>query len=242
MQTIGSSVFNGKNALVIGASGGIGRAVAIELASRGAHVVGVGRSEEKLASLAAVSGATVKRIDLREAGAAARCFAGDGHFDALMVCYGPFLQKPLHETTEGDWYGLAAANLALAGSLVSLALPGMVERGWGRILLFGGTRTDSIRGFKTNAAYAACKTGLASIARSVALEYSRRGVACVVACPGFVRTEYVDDGFAARMLRLDPPGGLQAPDEIARAALDPLDSERPLANGIALGLDAGLGP
>ena len=74
-----------------------------------------------------------------------------------------------------EWLTQSYANFAFPGMLVSAVLPHMCASGWGRILLFGGTRTDSVRGFRTNAAYAAAKTGLSSLVKSVALDYALQG-------------------------------------------------------------------
>lgn len=160
--------------------------------------------------------------------------------DILVAAHGPFLQAPLHETSAEDWERLAAMNLALPGALVSAALPGMRTRGWGRILLFGGTRTELPRAFRTNAAYAACKTGLSSLARSVAAEYARDGIACLLACPGYVDTEYLSPAIRAAYAEKAPRGRLTPASELGGWLAGLLADEPPLWNGAVLTLDEGL--
>lgn len=143
--------------------------------------------------------------------------------DILAVCYGPFVQKPLHQTTQKDWLYMAQCNYALPGILVSKALPFMQERKFGSIVLFGGTRTDSIRPYKTNAAYAGAKTGLAVLVKSVATEYSMQSITCNAVLPGFTRNA--------------PDGYLIEESLVAQKALYLL-SQREL-NGVLLNVDKG---
>lgn len=131
-------------------------------------------------------------------------------------------------------------NLAFPGMLVSSALPHMRVEGWGRILLVGGTRTDSIRGFTSNAAYAAAKTGLASLVKSVALGYANQGISCNAICPGFVDTEYLESGVKEVLAAKNPDGKLISAGEIAELALFLLKNS--LFNGAIIPADKGWSP
>jgi len=231
---------------VVGGSGGIGAETAVALAALGADlVVHGGSSEERLEATldriresGAVASGFLARLDtFADAGPVFERIAGA---DILVVAHGPFLQAPLHETTAADWERLAAMDLALPGALVSAALPGMRARGWGRVLLFGGTRTELPRAFKTNAAYAACKTGLSSLARSVAAEYAGDGVACLLACPGFVDTEYLSPAFRSAYTAKAPRGRLTPAPALGAWLARLLADEPPLWNGAVLTLDEGL--
>jgi 3-oxoacyl-[acyl-carrier protein] reductase len=102
----------------------------------------------------------------------------------------------------------------------------MIENGWGRILLFGGTGTAAIKGYRTTAAYSAAKTALGSLAKSVALEAGSRGVSCNVVCPGFVDTEYCGPADRAYNAAHSPGGKALAPGEVARFALGILEDGR----------------
>lgn len=160
--------------------------------------------------------------------------------DIMVVAYGPFLYKSLEHTGMEDWRTLALANLALPGSLVSIAAPGMAARGFGRILLFGGTKTELPRGFRRNPAYASAKTGLGVLARSVALEYGSRGVACAVVCPGMVDTEYLEETQREQFTRLTPGDRLIEPSRLADYVAGLLLGDMALINGSVLNADEGL--
>ena len=149
------------------------------------------------------------------------------------------LEPSAHPVPE-EWEAAVAFNLALPGALVSAALPGMRSRRWGRILLLGGTRTDGIRGFRTNAAYAAAKTGLGVLAKSIALEYARDGIAALVLCPGFVRTEYLTPEALEGLAAKTPGGRLTDPGDFGDLAADLLCRDPPLWNGGILTADEGL--
>lgn len=160
--------------------------------------------------------------------------------DILVCAFGPFLYKPLTETTDSDWQKTVLLDLALPGALISKVLPGMISRGFGRILLFGGTRTDTIHAFRMNAAYAAAKTGLNVLAKSVAETYSPYNIACTVLCPGFVDTEYVEPAEKARLASMTPCGRLTDPAEIAEIAVRIIMENPSLHNGAVIPLDGGI--
>jgi short-subunit dehydrogenase len=231
------------SALVVGGSGGIGRRVCQALTASGIRLIIHGRSKEKLAALAAeLAPATPELIAADLSGGtipaqledAARCS------DILVLAYGPFAYKSLARTSAEDWRNLALANLALPGALVSTAVSGMAARGFGRIVLFGGTKTELPRGFRMNAAYAAAKTGLGVIARSVAAEYAGSNVACIVICPGMVDTEYLDTAQRQRFAQLAPGGRLTVPERVAEFVVNLLLGDMALVNGSVMNTDDGL--
>lgn len=160
--------------------------------------------------------------------------------EILCICYGPFLQKKIAQTSAQEWLWTAKLNLALPGILVSYAARFMKRRGFGRILFFGGTRTNQINGFKTNAAYAAAKTGIASLAKSFALEFAESGISTAAIFPGFVQTEYVSAKKRAEYEKLLGGKKMIRADEIARAALFLLSDSN--LNGTLLEMDGGWRP
>ncbi|MDE6068435.1 MAG: SDR family oxidoreductase [Treponemataceae bacterium] len=160
--------------------------------------------------------------------------------EILCICYGPFLQKKIAQTSAQEWLWTAKLNLALPGILAGYAARFMKRRGFGRILFFGGTRTNQINGFKTNAAYAAAKTGIASLAKSFALEFGESGISTAAIFPGFVQTEYVSEKKRAEYEKLLGGKKMIRADEIARAALFLLSDSN--LNGTLLEMDGGWRP
>lgn len=173
-----------KNAVVIGGTSGIGFELAKILCKNECSVCVSGRHDPCEQGLEFIpADFTGGHLDLDEFPPLREklCKA-----DILCVSYGPFVQKPLHLTTAQDWQTLALYDYALAGIAVSSVLPGMMERKFGRIVLFGGTRTESVRSYKTNAAYAGAKTAISVLVKSVSAEYRKYGVTCNAVLPGFV--------------------------------------------------------
>ncbi len=179
--------FVDKKALIIGGTGSIGLSLAVQLNELGSSVTVTGRNPPRKMT----DELNFIQLDFEKDGI--ECLEKEPLLSALSECdilsvtYGPFVQKALHQTSSADWKKLALHDLALPGLALSLALPGMMERNFGRILFFGGTRTDQIRSYKTNAAYAAAKTALDVIVKSTAANYAEYGITCNAICPGFTR-------------------------------------------------------
>jgi NAD(P)-dependent dehydrogenase (short-subunit alcohol dehydrogenase family) len=236
---------SGKRAVVIGGTGGIGRAVSLALAEAGAGLsITGGRSAERLDAMVrtlkgkgVASEGVLRRIDgPNDLGAAADVCVGA---DILVVAYGPFARKPVAESGAKDWIDAAVLNLALPGSCVSAALPGMADRRFGRIILFGGTGTDLPRPVLTNCAYAAAKTGLGVVVKTVAAEFADRNVAALLICPGFTETEYLSEADKTALRAKSPTETLVKPEEIARIVVDFAVQNPAVLNGIVLPADFG---
>lgn len=241
------SILKGKRALVVGGSGGIGRWLSRILAQRGASVFIQGAHENKVASLVEEikkNGGTaegcVHAID--SVPEFCRFLKGFGDFDIVISAYGPFLQKPLALYTPQDWEHLVGHNLTLPGALVSLYLSGMLQRHFGRFLFFGGTRTDALLTYKTNAAYASAKAGLNVLVKSLAAEGRDLNVASLLVCPGLVDTEYLDDAAREALLAKAPGGKLIPARTVAETALNLLDADPCTASGAIVSLDSGFSP
>jgi len=239
------ATLDGMQALIVGSTGGIGFSIARALAEAGATIVAHGRDPARTEARAA----ELRSLGARTSTICADLSGGDvpetllhaaRASDLVVVAYGPFVYKPLAETSQDDWRLTALACLAVPGIMATEAAMAMADRGFGRILLFGGTRTDAIRGFKANAAYAAAKTGIGTLAKSIAVEFGGRGVSCAVICPGFVDTEYLDDAMRARLVAASPRGGLIPPAELAGFAVHLLSGGMDLANGSIIVADRGL--
>ncbi len=183
--------FKGKKALVIGGTSSVGLKVAQMLLSKNAELTVTGRKFNQ--SLYNAIYSPVKFIECDFEKDFDSCFLNESlneslkETDILCVCYGPFVQKSLALTSSADWKKMALNNYALPGILLSQVLPGMEKRNFGRIIFFGGTKTESVKAFKTNAAYAGAKTGLSVIVKSTSLEYQSSNITCNAVCPGFTR-------------------------------------------------------
>ncbi len=158
--------------------------------------------------------------------------------DILVCAFGPFLRSPLDRMSRDQWRRMCELNLALPGYLVTAVLPGMVRRGYGRIVLFGGTGTDLPRGYRTVAAYSAAKLGLTVIARSVAESYAGANVTCNVVVPGFVDTEYLTEAERRTYAGLSRGEKLVDPGAVARWVAEIVVSDDGVPNGAILELSS----
>ena len=233
-----------RKALVVGGSGGIGKAVALGLAAKGAELtVHGGSSGERLeGTLRAIRESGGKAdgflLHVDSPLAAEKILALSPPADILVCAWGPFKQGSIETLDRDFWQSMGDNNLVFPGILVSSCLKSMMERNWGRILLFGGTNTDTIRGFATTVAYSAAKTALGVIAKSVAKTAGTHGVTCNVLCPGLTDTEYTAEGLGRYNREKSPGGKPMNPEQIALAALVIL--ENPCINGAVIPSDQGL--
>jgi len=248
------SCFSGKKAVVIGGSGGIGKALSYQLVCSGASLCIQGGHDspeftgyiEKLKNCSVSADTKISReilhFDAENFTDLCRTKLAeilDGT-DILCVCFGPFLQKSLDKTTLEEWQRIALLDYALPGYCTSTVLPYMIRKRWGRILLFGGTRTYSLQAFRTNAAYAGAKTAVCSLVRSIACEYGDKGITCNALLPGFTNTEYLDNSEKAVLAEKMPGGTLITPESVAVSGMMLLENEN--LNGVLLNIDRGWNP
>lgn len=243
-------VFSGKNALVIGGSGGIGAGLSEFLASSGASLTVTGGHDSKklddlLVRLSESASQPAKKIlydftahSFSEIEKSPVALAAKST-DILCVCWGPFLQKRLEQMTAADWENVSLYDYALPGFFLSIALSGMIERKFGRILLFGGTGLCKRQEFLTNAAYAGAKSGISLLVKSTAAAYAKFGITCNGILPGFTKTEYnsdVDSILAKKM----PLGKTLSVKSVAESGFFLLSHEE--INGSLLEIDGGWSP
>lgn len=235
-------IFSGKRILIVGGTGGIGAALTRRLIPEKGKITVIGRHDPFATAPDAPDTPAPRfiRMDLDKPDCLPRLCAEAEKADALCVARGAFLQKPLHETSMEEWGATVFSNLVMPGAAVSSALPRMMKNRWGRILLFGGTRTERVRGFKTNAAYAAAKTGVSSLIRSVAEHYGGEGICCCGICPGFTETEYISETQKSDWSSKLPGKTLLSPERIADYAM--LLLTQPELNGCIITPDFGWTP
>ncbi|MEK8024954.1 MAG: hypothetical protein RLY78_1207 [Pseudomonadota bacterium] len=213
-------MLTGKTALVTGSTSGIGLGMAITLAKAGANVMlnGFGDAEAAKAEVQAAArggrvgyhGADMSRADQIEAMVRA-CEAEFGALDVLVNNAGIQHVAPVEEFPVERWDAIIAINLSSVFHASRAALPGMKQRGWGRII-----NVASVHGLVASAqksAYVAAKHGVVGFTKSVALECATTGVTVNAICPGWVLTPLVQKQVDARAAA----GGISEPE--ARKAL-----------------------
>jgi 2-hydroxycyclohexanecarboxyl-CoA dehydrogenase len=176
----------GRRAVVTGAAGGIGSAIVRDLASIGAAVVVADLNLEGAQSLAgSLPKATALGVELTDPrsvdGLAQEALRG-GPVDILVNCAGWERIVPFLDSRPEDWDRQIAINLRAPIQLCHSLLPGMIERGWGRIV---NISSDAGRvGSSGESVYSACKAGLLGLTKTLARETARKGVTVNAVCPG----------------------------------------------------------
>ena len=184
---------NGKRALVTGATGGIGGAIARALDACGARVAISARREDALQKLAAEMGSATASVvcDLNDSEAAARLISRaadslDGTIDILVNNAGVTKDKLALRMSESDWRVPLDVNLTAAFILARSALRSMIKARWGRIISI--TSVVGVLGNPGQANYVASKAGLIGMSKALAMEVASRGVTVNCIAPGFIET------------------------------------------------------
>ena len=237
--------FSGKSALVTGAGKGIGRAVALMLAARGAKVVALSRSAADLRALEAEIGCRSLAVDLADPSAARRAAAAAMPVDYLVNCAGVTTLEAFVDVTVEAFDRLIAVN-ARAPLIVAQ------EFARCRIALGGGgaivnvSSASATTGFADHAAYCASKGALDAMSRVMAVELGRYGIRvnCVnptITLTDMARKAWSDPAKAGPMLARMPLGRFIEAEEVAEAVLYLLSDRAAMVNGIAMPIDAGFG-
>jgi NAD(P)-dependent dehydrogenase (short-subunit alcohol dehydrogenase family) len=214
--------FEGRRALVVGGSRGLGGAVALDLARAGADVLATGReagSLRELRRLAEAQGLSLRtaRSDATRRAAWRALRRRAGPVDVLVHAPGDYWEGPLGRLSDRVWRRLVDSNLTSAILALQETLPAMRRRRYGRILLFGVAGSDAPRAAGRAQAYRALKTALLGLARSVAVAEAAHGITVNVILPGVIRTPDLPAAWRAAAPR-QPARRLGTPHEIARAA------------------------
>ena len=182
---------SGRSALVTGASGGIGEAVARQLHAQGATVVLAGRRRDALTALAEALGERVRVevVELTDPQAAEQLIAAadaDGGPDVLINNAGLTRDNLALRMKDEDWQTVLEVNLTAVFRLIRAALRGMMRRRWGRIV--NVTSIVALTGNPGQANYAAAKAGMIGMTKSLAAEVASRGITVNCVAPGFIQT------------------------------------------------------
>ncbi|MGZ4458743.1 MAG: SDR family NAD(P)-dependent oxidoreductase [Nocardioidaceae bacterium] len=244
---------NAPVALVTGASKGIGLACASALSAAGYRVALLSRSRESLEKVSLPGETLVVPADVTDPAALEDAFglveSTWGPIDVLVVNAGAGASSPLAETSDEEWLRMLDLNLTAPFRCIRRALPSMLARGHGRIVVVASVAAK--HGESRIAAYTASKHGVLGLVRSAAAEHARTGVTVNAVCPGYVDTPMTDDSVAqiaartgrtldeARALleRRQPIGRLVTTDEVAAAVM--LCVENGAVNGQGINVDGG---
>ena len=238
---------DGKSALVTGASGGLGGAIARALHAQGATVALSGTKREVLESLAAEMGdrAHPCPADLRDVGAAdaliAAAEAACGPLHILVNNAGLTRDMLAMRLKDDDWNTVLDVDLSAPFRLARAALRGMLKRRAGRIIGIG-----SIVGATGNAGqanYAAAKAGLVGMSKALAQEVGSRGITVNAVAPGFIQTAMTDGLSADQKARLTgaiPLGRMGQPPDVAAAVVYLASDEAGWVTGATLHVNGGM--
>ena len=237
----------GKTALVTGATGGIGAAIARTLHAQGAHVVLSGTREVVLADLAAELGAraSVAAANLADAesvdGLVGRAEAATGHLDILVANAGITKDGLLMRMKDDDWDQVIKVNLESYFRLSRAAMRGMMKRRFGRVI--GITSVVGVTGNPGQANYAASKAGMIGFSKALAAEVATRGITVNCVAPGFIESPMTDaltEGQKTQILGSIPIQRLGSGAEVAAACAFLASDEAGYMTGQTLHVNGGM--
>jgi 3-oxoacyl-[acyl-carrier protein] reductase len=237
----------GKAALVTGASGGIGGAVARALHAQGATV---GLSGTRAGALEALAGELGERVhvlpcDLSDAASVEalpkQAAAAMGAVDILVNNAGVTRDNLFMRMSDAEWDQVIAINLTSAMRLSRAVLRGMMKARWGRIVSV--TSIVGVTGNPGQGNYAASKAGLIGMSKSLAAEVASRGVTVNCVAPGFIETAMtgaLKDDQREKLLSAIPAGRMGTPAEIAAAVVYLASPEAAYVTGSTLHVNGGM--
>lgn len=239
----------GKVALVTGASRGIGRAIAEQLARQGATVVATARGEHAAPTAEAINAAGGRAealgVDVTDAAALEKLPAGiverHGRLDIVVSNAGITRDQLLMRMKRDDWDQVIATNLTATFTLAQAAMRPMLKQRTGRIIAVGSVVGQVGNAGQTN--YAASKAGLIGFAKALAREVASRNITVNVIAPGMIETEMTRA--IAEKAQVDwaaqiPLGRLGSVDDVAAAACFLASDEAAYITGHVLAVNGGM--
>jgi 3-oxoacyl-[acyl-carrier protein] reductase len=238
---------SGQNALVTGASGGIGGAIARAFHAQGATVLLAGTREAALKALAAELGERVHILtaDLAQPDEPERLVRETetalGQIDILINNAGITRDGLAMRMRDEDWQAVLDVNLTAGFRLIRAALRGMLRRRHGRIVSI--TSVVGVVGNPGQANYAASKAAIVAMSKSIAAEVATRGITVNCIAPGFITTamtEKLTEDQRARGTAAIPLGRFGTPEEIGAAAIYLASAEAAYVTGQTLHVNGGM--
>jgi 3-oxoacyl-[acyl-carrier protein] reductase len=237
----------GRTALVTGASGGLGGAIARALHRQGATVAVSGTRREALDALAAEIGDRIHVLpcDLTDKDAVENLVpqaeAAMGQLDILVANAGVTRDSLFVQMRDEDWEQVINVNLTATFRLARAAVRGMMRRRFGRVI--GITSVSAVAGNPGQGNYAAAKAGVTGMIKSLAQEYAKRGVTANCIAPGFIATPMTDklnDKQREAILIRVPAGRLGAPEDVAAGVVFLSSNEATYVTGQTLHVNGGM--
>ena len=240
--------FDGKIALVTGASGGIGSAIAILLHRRGATVVLHGTRREKLDALSTELGeraitidADLSNLEIVDTLVERVCKTTGEPLSILVNNAGVTRDGLLIRMKNEEWENVVRINLTASMILSRAAIRGMMKSRFGRIISISSVVGTTGNAGQTN--YSASKAGLVGFSKSLAMEVASRGITVNVVAPGFIETpmtDVLDERQKEDLLKRVPTGRLGTSDEVAAAVAFLASEEAAYITGATLHVNGGM--
>ncbi|MFL9827951.1 3-oxoacyl-[acyl-carrier-protein] reductase [Rhodoplanes sp. SY1] len=237
----------GKTALVTGATGGIGGAIATALHAQGATVAISGTKADKLEALAAALGDRVHALPCNLADRAEveklvpAAEAALGQLDILINNAGLTRDNLFMRMKDAEWDDVIAVDLTAAFVLARAAVKGMMRRRFGRIVSI--TSVVGVSGNPGQGNYAAAKAGMIGMSKALAQEVASRGITVNCVAPGFIQTAMTDvlnDKQRETVLSRVPAGRLGTSEEIAAAVVYLASDQAAYTTGQTLHVNGGM--
>ncbi len=236
-----------KTAVITGASGGIGRAVAEMLALEGFDLVVASHQASLAATQAAVANAGAAAVEIPlDATDPDSCerFAREaeatlGRVDAFVHAAGSYFRGELFALGPADFDQLLRVNLGSFYYLTRLFVPGMIERRYGRIVAFGLSGTGNLAAPPKIAAHYVAKAGIVAFTRALAKELAPHSITANVISPGFIDTGTMPPPELAEALARIPAGRLGTPTEAASLVRFLLSDQAAYLTGADIPLSGG---
>ena len=238
---------SGRTALITGASGGIGSAIAKNLSQQGAHVILHGTRAGRLEELASEIGTNISVVTAnlsdREAvgGLVSEAAKATGAIDILVNNAGITRDNLFMRMKDEEWDDVLEVNLTSSMLLCRSAIRAMMKARWGRIISISSIVGVTGNPGQTN--YAASKAGMIGFSKSLAAEVASRGITVNVVAPGFIETPMTDeltDEQKQKLLGNVPAGRLGSSQEVAAAVSFLASEEAAYMTGATLHVNGGM--